>query len=137
MALYTLDETDAWDRDLVTAACDWLQATRRPRVAPWRCCPRSSEWPHAPWWGPEPGGPASLIQTGLIAGTLHARGVTHPWLERATSLMWSRIEALDTLTPYGARGVMRFLDHVPDRQRAPPCTRTHSPAAGLRRHAGP
>lgn len=118
VALHTLNEADAWDRDLVTAACDWLQASAPAEGGAVAVLPTVSQWPHAPWWAPEPGGPASLIQTGQIAGTLHARGVTHPWLERATSLMWSRIEALDSLTPYGARGVMRFLDHVPDRQRA-------------------
>jgi hypothetical protein len=118
VALYTLNETDVWDRDLVMAACDWLQASAPAEGGAVTVLPTVGEWPHAPWWAPEPGGPASLIQTGLIAGTLHARGVTHPWLERATSLMWSQIGALDSLTPYGARGVMRFLDHVPDRQRA-------------------
>lgn len=118
LALSTLDETDAWDDALVTAACDWLQAIAPAEGGAIAVLPSVTDWPHAPWWAPEPGGPASLIQTGQIAGTLHARAVTHPWLERATSLMWSRIEALDTLNPYEARGVTRFLDHVPDRQRA-------------------
>ena len=43
-----------------------------------------SEGPHAPWWVPEEGHPASLIQTGLLAGVLHARAVRHPWLDKAT-----------------------------------------------------
>jgi hypothetical protein len=116
MALSILDECDAWDDDLVAGACDWLQAHAPGEGGVEAVRPTVLSWPHAPWWVPEPG--ASLIQTGYIAGTLHARGVTHPWLERATGLMWSQIESLDTLTPYGARGVTRFLDHVPDRQRA-------------------
>ena len=44
---------------------------------------------------PEDGGPASLITTGLLAGTLHGRGVRHPWLDRATELMWARIGELE------------------------------------------
>ena len=57
---------------------------------------------------PEDGRPASLITTGLLAGTLHARGVRHPWLDRATELMWSRIGGLDAAGPYDLRGGARF-----------------------------
>ena len=59
-----------------------------------------------------------LITTGLLAGTLHRRGVRHPWLDRATGLMWDRIDELDTAGPYDLRAVAHFLDHVPDRDRA-------------------
>ena len=67
---------------------------------------------------PEEGRPASLIMTGLIAGTLHARRVAHPWLDRATALMWSRIGQITEPTGYGMLGVLRFLQYVPDRDRA-------------------
>ncbi len=67
---------------------------------------------------PEPGPPASLSITGLIAGTLHARNVRHPWLDRATGVMWSRIGQITEPTPYGMFGVLRFLQYVPDRDRA-------------------
>src|SRR5207248_549498 len=77
---------------------------------------------------PEEGAPASLITTGPIAATLHERGVGHPWLERATELLWARIEALTTSTPYELIGICRFLDAVPDRERA---------RAALDRVAGP
>ena len=118
IALSTLDECDAWDDGLAAGACDWLQANAPAQGGSAFVLPTATRWPHAPWWVPEPGGPPSLIQTGQVAGTLHARGVTHPWLERATGLMWSRIEAAGPLGPYDALGVTRFLDHVPDRQRA-------------------
>jgi hypothetical protein len=116
-ALRTLDEADAWDAGLADGACAWLEANAPAEGGAEAVKASVESWPHAPWWVPEPGR-ASLIQTGLIAGTLHARGVTHPWLQRATDLMWSQIDKLGTLTPYGARGVLSFLDHVPDRQRA-------------------
>jgi len=118
LALRILNECDAWDDDLVTGACDWLEANAPAAGGSAAALPTVTNWPHAPWWAPEPGGPASLIQTGQIAGTLHARGVTHPWLERATDLMWILIGELTAATPYGMRGVLSFLDHVPDRQRA-------------------
>jgi len=80
--------------------------------------PTIEGWPRAPWWVPEPGRPASLASTGQIAGTLHARGVSHPWLDRATELLWSRIDDLAAPGPYDLRGVLRFLDYAPDRDRA-------------------
>jgi hypothetical protein len=59
-----------------------------------------------------------LIQTGQIAGALHARGFAHPWLDRATEVMWSRIDALASPSGYEMFGVLAFLQHVPDRPRA-------------------
>jgi hypothetical protein len=118
MALRILDETDAWDEDLVLGACDWLAAVAPGEGGAAFAEPTISGWPHAPWWVPEEGHPASVIATGLIAGTLHARGVSHPWLDRATGVMWSRIGALTEPSGYDMFAVLRFLQHVPDRERA-------------------
>jgi len=119
LALRVLDETDAWDVGLVTGACDWLQANAPAEGGSVFVEPAVEGWPHAPWWVPQPDRSASLISTGQLAGTLHARGASHPWLERATELMWSRIETLDGEPgPYDMYGVVKFLDHVPGRARA-------------------
>ena len=119
LGLRILDEADAWDEGLVTGACDWLQANAPAEGGSAFVAATIEGWPHAPWWVPEQGGAASLVSTGQIAGTLHARGVSHPWLDRATELMWSRIETLSGEPgPYDLYGVVRFLDHVPDRDRA-------------------
>ena len=85
--------------------------------------PTLAGWPHAPWWVPEDGHPASLVATGMIAGTLHARGVRHPWLDGATEVMWNRIGKLGAVQGVAAGGyemfgVLGFLQHVPDRDRA-------------------
>jgi hypothetical protein len=58
------------------------------------------------------------VSTGRIAGTLHARGTRHRWLGRATELLWSLIEQARDPGPYELRGVLGFLQHVPDRARA-------------------
>src|SRR5439155_11609607 len=51
--------------------------------------------------------------------TLHARSVDHPWLERATEWLWERLESgPGKLGAYELMGACRFLDHVPDRDRA-------------------
>jgi hypothetical protein len=118
MALATLDEADAWDEELVAGACDWLEANAPAEGGASFVEPSVEGWPHAPWWQAEEGRPASLFTTGQIAATLHARGVEHRWLEGATDLLWRRIDALEDPGPYELRGVVRFLDHVPDRNRA-------------------
>ncbi len=126
LALRILDECDAWDEDLVAGACRWLAATAPAEGGAAFVDPGSETWPHAPWMVPEEGRPASLIMTGLIAGTLHARHVKDPWLERATEVMWPRIGRLTgpdglAAAPAGAYemlGVLQFLQHVPDRARA-------------------
>ena len=94
MALRILDETGAWDDTLVRGACDWLAAVAPTEGGAAGAEPTLLGWPHAPWWVPEEGHPASVIATGLITGVLHSRGVRHPWLDRATELMWTRIDAL-------------------------------------------
>ncbi|HEY2443291.1 MAG TPA: hypothetical protein VGI31_09175 [Streptosporangiaceae bacterium] len=118
LALRTLHESDAWSDELAASACDWLTATGPAEGGTAFVHPGIEGWPHAPWWVPTPGGAASITITGLIAGTLHARGFRHPWLDRATGVMWSRIDRLTEAGPYDMHGVLRFLAYVPDRDRA-------------------
>jgi hypothetical protein len=118
MALRVLDEADEWDDTLVLGACDWLGSVAPAAGGAAFVEPTLAGWPHAPWWVPADGHPASLIATGMIAGTLHSRGVSHPWLDRATEVMWSRIGALTEPGGYEMFGVLRFLQYVPDRDRA-------------------
>jgi hypothetical protein len=118
MALRIMDETDAWDEALVRGACDWLAAVAPAEGGAAFIEPTLAGWPHAPWWVAEEGDPASVIATALIAGTLHARGVSHPWLDRATELTWSLIDGVVDPGPYDMRAVFSFLQRVPDRDRA-------------------
>jgi hypothetical protein len=123
MAFRIMDEADAWDDELVRGACDWLQAVAPAEGGAAFVEPTSAGWPHAPWYVPEQGHPASLVTTGLIAATLHARGFLHPWLDKATEMMWSRIGRLTEVQEgpgggYEIIAVLRFLQHAPDRNRA-------------------
>jgi hypothetical protein len=117
-ALRTLHDADAWDESLAAGACGWLAAHAPAGGGAMAVDPAIVDWPHAPWWEPEEGSPPNVVTTGLLAGTLHARGVTHPWLDAATTLLWSRIDALDKPGPYDVRGLLWFCEHVPDRERA-------------------
>jgi hypothetical protein len=118
MALRVLDEADAWDEDLVRGACDWLAAVAPAEGGAAFVEPSLAGWPHAPWWVPEEGHAASLVATGMISGTLHAHDVSQPWLDRATEVMWARIGTLTDPGGYEMFGVLRFLQHVADRDRA-------------------
>jgi hypothetical protein len=118
VALRTLDEADAWDEGLAGGACEWLAAHAPAQGGAAFVEPTADGWPHAPWWVADPAHPASPISTGMIAGTLHARKAAHPWLDRATELLWSVIGEMTAPGAYDMRGVLRFLDHVPDRDRA-------------------
>jgi hypothetical protein len=128
-ALQVLLEAGAWDTALADGVCGWL-AARAPAGGGVAFVDASIDlWPHAPWLVPEEGGRASLICTGLLAGTLYAAaavkgdgeaggGAAHPWLSQATELLWARIETLADVGPYDMRALFRFLEHVPDRDRA-------------------
>ena len=118
LALQTLHEADAWDDTLVQGACGWLAANAPREGGAVFADPAIEGWPHAPWWVPEPGRPASLATTALLAGTLHGRQVRHPWLDRATGWVWGRLDDLGGAGPYDMRAVLYFLDRVPDRDRA-------------------
>jgi hypothetical protein len=118
LALRMLDEADAWDDELVAGACDWLERTAPPEGGTTFVAPTIEGWPHAPWWRPQEGLRASILSTGFVAGTLHARRFEHGWLERATELVWTMLERPGDLGPYDTRGALHFLQHVPDRPRA-------------------
>jgi hypothetical protein len=118
MALRTMHSCDAWDERLARDAVDWLAAVAPADGGAAFVEASVSEGPHAPWWVPEDGHPASLIQTGQIAGLLYARGLEHPWLDQAAEVMWSRIGQLSKAGGYELIGVVSFLDQVPDRRRA-------------------
>jgi hypothetical protein len=118
MALRLMDVAGAWDERLVRDACDWLATVAPAEGGAAFAEPTLSQGPHAPWWAPAEGRQASPIQTGQIAGVLHARGFAHPWLDRATAVMWELIDGLTEPGGYEMFGVLAFLQHVPDRARA-------------------
>jgi len=118
MALRLMDLADEWDTTMVKDAIDWLATIAPAEGGTAFAEPSVADGPHAPWWVPAEGHPASLIQTGQIAGLLYVHGFSHPWLDRATDLMWQRIAALTEPNSYEMFGVLAFLQHVPDRPRA-------------------
>ena len=116
MALRMMDLADEWDSRLVGAAVDWLAPSPRPKAGR-----RSSSppWPRGrrPLVGAGRGAPASLIQTGQIAGAARAR-VRAPVARPRDQ---GDVVADRRARPPGGYemfGVLAFLQHVPDRARA-------------------
>jgi hypothetical protein len=73
------------------------------------------DYPHAPWWSPQPGS----FLTFELAAVLHASGITDDeWLDRATDWCWRSIETTEQPGGYWLKNACRFLDTVPDEQRA-------------------
>ena len=73
------------------------------------------DYPHAPWWSPQPGS----FLTFDLAAVLHAGGITDDeWLDRATDWCWRSIETTEPPGGYWLKNACRFLDAVPDEQRA-------------------
>ena len=73
------------------------------------------DYPHAPWWSPQPGS----FLTFELAAALHAAGITDDdWLDRATDWCWRSIETAEQPRGYWLKNACRFLDTVPDEQRA-------------------
>jgi hypothetical protein len=118
MALRVLHQTGAWDAELAAAAIAWLAEHEADPAGVTFVLPTVDGWPHGPWWVPDEGLPPSLITTGLLAATLHARDVEHPWLDRATTWLYDRGERFEGGHPYEVRGLLTFLQEAPDRGRA-------------------
>ncbi|MEU4384172.1 hypothetical protein [Promicromonospora sp. NPDC023805] len=119
MALWVLDEIHAFDDPAVIRACKWLQAHATSEGGvPW-VLPSVLEDERGPWWQPQGDpAPAALNPTAPIAGLLHAHGVQHPWLDRATTFCWETIASVEEVGAYDALCILAFLERAPDRARA-------------------
>lgn len=118
VALRIMDELDALDGPMVTAACGYLETITTANGGVPFVLPSVRDTPRAPWWQTEDDPPGTLNPTAAIAGLLHKHRIAHPWLERATAFCWQAIERAETVDPYTARAVLTFLDHAPERDRA-------------------
>ncbi|WP_205326401.1 hypothetical protein [Glycomyces sp. YM15] len=119
VAFWALDEVGAFEDAIVLAACAWLEEhSTEDGGVPW-VLPTVVEDERGPWWQPQgEQPPAALNPTAPIAGLLHAHNVKHPWLKPATEFCWRALAELDEIGAYDAMCVVRFLDRVPDRERA-------------------
>ncbi|GLW09044.1 hypothetical protein Misp01_41730 [Microtetraspora sp. NBRC 13810] len=102
---------------LVGDACDWLASVAAPGGAVPVALPVMAAHPraeHLSDWTFVPG----LNPTADLAGLLHRMGAGHPWLALATGWCWSALERELPVDAHAMAGVLTFLEHVPDRERA-------------------
>jgi hypothetical protein len=119
-ALEILEEIGATGDPMIAPAADFLSSIARDDGGVPFMLEVAEEHPHAEYF--TSADESSLIQTSANAAALHALGVSHPWLDRATAWMWQAIDAIrpgtDPATAYGVRFTLAFLDAVPDPERA-------------------
>jgi hypothetical protein len=114
-ALEILHEAGAADSEMARGARSWTASIAAPDGGVPSVVPGFEDYPHAPWMTPEPGSFITLA----LAAVIHAGGVTNDeWLDRATDWGWRSIEARDDPRGYWLEFACRFLDAVPDEERA-------------------
>ncbi len=114
VAWQSLDWTGLVPADLVEPACEYLTS-----VGTGVSCVTATvrEHPYAPHWS-DASDEASLNPTAGLAGYLWKWAVDHPWRTAATEFCWSAVNDGASIEAHTASGLLRFLEHVPDRERA-------------------
>jgi hypothetical protein len=121
-AMEILHQVGVHDDPMIPAAADWLGSVERPGGGVAFCLPTVEGHPRGPWW--QPADATSITQTAANAAALHALGVQHPWLDRASDVLWTWLDDLDLSgdlgpgTGYDVRFTVWFLNAVPDAERA-------------------
>lgn len=118
LAVQLLDELDAMKDPMLPPVLAYLESITRPDGGVPFVLPSVRPYPRGPWWQTEDDPPGALLPTASIVGHLHAGGVRHPWVDRATEFCWRDLDRLESTSPYEARSFIPFLDAVPDRERA-------------------
>ncbi len=114
-ALSIMASVDAFDRQLVDGAADWLTSVAELDGGITTVLPSATGHPRAPWMEPTKG---SGFLTYALAGKLWEAAPDHPWLQAATTWCWSELERDDAISGYTAKFALDFLDAVPDPRRA-------------------
>jgi len=114
VAWQSLDWVGIAPAQLIEPACGYLAS-----VGSGVSCvtARVREHPHAPHWS-DASYEANLNPTAGLAGYLWKWSVDHPWRAAATAFCWSALKNGAPIEAHAAIGLLRFLEHVPDRERA-------------------
>jgi hypothetical protein len=114
-ALGVLNEAGAAGSEMAHDARAWIVSIADGDGGIPFVLPGFEDYPRAPWWSPQPGS----FLTFELAALLHAGGITDDeWLHRATDWCWGSIETTIEPSGYWLKNACRFLDSVPDEQRA-------------------
>ena len=114
-ALELLHDARALDGEPARAARAWIASIAAPDGGIPFVVPGFEDYPHSPWWQPEPG---SFLTFGLAAVLHSGRVQDDRWLDRTTDWCWNAIEAAERPGGYWLKYACAFLDAVPDEERA-------------------
>jgi len=132
-ALDVLNEAGAADSEMARDARTWIVSIADDDGGIPFVLAGFEDYPHAPWWSPQPGS----FLTFELAAALHAGGITDDeWLDRATDWCWRSIETNEQPSGYWLKNACRFLDTVPDEQRAREAIASLATRVGPRAVAG-
>ncbi len=113
-----LREASANDAALVSDACGFLAGIARDDGAIPYVLPAARSHARADHWNGDYAFAPSLQATAGVAGSLHALGARHEWLDRATSWCFDEIAGHPAYSGHRLLNVMELLRHAPDRDRA-------------------
>jgi len=118
-AILRLDEVG--DHTQMAAAADYLQSVASADGGVSVGVAAAASHPHAPWWSTS--GEPDLLATALTVSIFLKVGLLdHPWVSAATAYCWTALDTMQDTHPYEAIAAARFLDYVPDRERAVPAS---------------
>ena len=121
-AFEALEDVAADEPEAVAAfagtALDWVATVTNADGGIPFVLANAADYPHAPWWAPEPDPPSSLLMTAGVLAAAYRLNVAHPWMAGATAYVWDALQRLQLSDPYAFRYTVHFLDAVPDRARA-------------------
>ncbi len=114
MALETLLGVGVTDHAVIDLAADWIATAASADGTVPQMSATGAGYPHAPFINP--GGPTFL--TFALAGALWQTTARPAWLARATRWCWQELERGDRPHTYTVVFALRFLDAVPEQDRA-------------------
>lgn len=117
-AFETLALAGARPNGVADEACAFLAGLADERGAVPLALRSVLDYPHADHWSGDWAYEPSVWATSANAGWLHAFGVRHRWLDRATAFCLDELERAAPDDAHALREALRFLEHVPDRGRA-------------------
>lgn len=112
-ALSTLRDAGATELPDADGSCDYLASVADEHGALPYVLPDALEHPRANHWNGSYALDPSFHATTGIAGGLHALGVSHPWLDRATAWCVTEIEGSPAYTGHRIFNTLEFLHHMP------------------------
>ena len=113
-ALTSLRDGGVRGPDELAATCDWLASVANNDGAVPYLLADAFEHPRAAHWNGDWCSTPSLIATSAVAGGMHALGVQHEWLKRATAWCLREIDTDPAYTPHTLHNTLEFLHAMPE-----------------------